>query len=94
VDKLLRTDPEMILPFLTVDAGPLVRLAADALVGEIMRLDERIDLQHATELGETAARLGLSLVLTRDTAFPLDDPVAAEASVRRLVRPLLRSLRG
>jgi hypothetical protein len=40
-------------------------------------------------VAETMARLGLSFVLTRSTAFPADDPAALRAAVRTLLAPML-----
>jgi hypothetical protein len=48
-----------------------------------------MDPDHAAEVAEIAARLGLSFILTRDTVFPLDDEKATREAVRRLMRPLL-----
>lgn len=90
VDRLLVTDPAIFLPFLTTGAGPLIAVARDAIANELQRIAPVIDPRHAAEIGEFAARLGLSFILTRDTTVPLHDPEELAASIRRTIRPLLR----
>ena len=88
VDGVLRADPATFLPFLTTGAGPLLEISRMVLVPEIMRAGLVDDADRASELAELLARVGLSFVLTRDTAFPADDAAFA-LSVRRLFAPLL-----
>ena len=94
VDQLLHSDPATFLPFLTTDAGPLLAIARTSLASQVRAFDPAIDPRLAEEVGEAAARLGLSFILTRDSVVPLDDPVAARQSVRRLLQPLLTTLRA
>jgi AcrR family transcriptional regulator len=89
VDSLLRTDPGTVLPFLTTNAGPLVAIARDALATQVRAADPSISAQRAAVVGEAAARLGLSFILTRDTVLPLDDDAAGAAAIRALVAPML-----
>ncbi len=81
VDSLLRSDPDTFLPFLTTDAGPLLAIATSAI-------NNALD-GHSPELGEAAARIGLSFVLTRDSVLPLNKPMQLDVAVRRLVRSVL-----
>ena len=94
VEQLLRSDPATVLPFLTTDAGPLVALARELLANQARASSLAIDDDHAREVAEVVARLGLSFILTRDTVFPVDDPEALRASLHRLLRPLLSPLRN
>jgi AcrR family transcriptional regulator len=87
VDSLLRSDPATFLPFLTTEAGPLIAIAREAIVAQVAATGAR----PSHELAEAVARLGLSFVLTRDTVLPLADRKALERSVRRTVRPFLRT---
>ncbi len=48
--------------------------------------------EHAAELAEIAARMGLSFILTRDTVFRVEDEDALRDSLRRLLRPVLAPL--
>jgi AcrR family transcriptional regulator len=92
VDKLLRSDPETLLPFLTTGAGPLVALTRQAIVAHARRANLDVDEAQAAEIAEIAARLGLSFVLTRDTVFPVGDADQLRASLHRLFAPLLGPL--
>lgn len=94
VDRLLQTDPSTFLPFLTTGAGPLLAIARGALAAQLQLFDPGLDALAAAELGEAAARLGLSFVLTRDSVVPLDDPEAAAEAVRRLLSPVLKAVAG
>jgi AcrR family transcriptional regulator len=88
VDQLLRSDPGTFLPFLTTGAGPLIAIARDAIAAQMSALDPA-GRSLPPALAEAAARVGLSFVLTRDTALPVHDPVALDAAVRAIVRPFL-----
>ena len=92
VEQLLRSDPSTILPFLTTEAGPLVAITRHFLVAQARAAGAAISDEHAQELAEIAARLGLSFVLTRETVFPVDDEDELRASLRRVLRPVLAPL--
>jgi AcrR family transcriptional regulator len=92
VEQLLRTDASTILPFLTTKAGPLVALTRQLLVTQARAAGATITAEHANELAEIAARLGLSFVLTRESVFPVDDDEALRDSLRRVLRPVLSPL--
>ncbi|MGV3760614.1 MAG: TetR/AcrR family transcriptional regulator [Actinomycetota bacterium] len=89
VDHLLHTDPAAVLPLLTTGAGPLVALARAALAPQLRAAGVARTALQADVLAETLARLGLSFVLTRDTAVPVDDPAALRRAVRAMLAPLL-----
>lgn len=92
VEQLLRTDPSTILPFLTTKAGPLIAITRQFLASQARAVGASINDEHAQELAEIAARLGLSFVLTRETTFPVEDEDALRASLRRVLRPVLSPL--
>ncbi len=92
VSALLKSDPTTFLPFLTTEAGPLLALGRELIVSQAMALGAEVDHQTASELAELAARLGVSFLLTPETVFPVDDPVAARRSLRRVLGPLLAPL--
>jgi TetR/AcrR family transcriptional repressor of uid operon len=82
-DRLLRSEPEVLLPPLTLDGGPVLGLYRSLIAN---RLQAEVDAGRAatTDLdgvAEVIARLAISLLLTRDGTITLDDP----HSVRRLV---------
>jgi hypothetical protein len=92
VEKLLQSDPDTFLPFLTTRAGPLIALARQVIVEGIRSAGLSVDDQQTAEAAEVAARLGLSFILTRETVFPVDDPDSLRESLRRLLRPVLAPL--
>jgi AcrR family transcriptional regulator len=92
VETLLRSDPSTVLPFLTTKAGPLVALTRQMLAAQAQVAGADLEPEHAAELAEVVARLGLSFILTRDTAFPVDDGAALRASLRRLLEPVLGAI--
>lgn len=82
-DRLLRSEPDVLLPPLTLDGGPVLGLYRSLIAN---RLQAEINAGRAatTDLdgvAEVMARLAISLLLTRDGTITLDDP----HSVRRLV---------
>jgi AcrR family transcriptional regulator len=89
VDRLLRTDPADVLPFLTTGAGPLVAQARAAFTPALVAMGVAPTTAQAELVAEALARLGLSFILTRETALPLHDQRALRASVGALVLPLL-----
>ena len=91
-DKLLRAEPDMLLPLLTVDGAPVLALYR-TLIAE--RLQAEIDAGRAApadvdQAAEVIARLGISLVLTRQGAITLDDRSTIQALVRDTLLPMLR----
>ncbi len=92
VERLIRSDPGTVLPFLTTEAGPLLMLARQLLVDEAAALGARIAPEEALQWAELAARLGLSFILTRDTVFPYEDPAAARRTLHRVLGPILAPL--
>jgi len=82
-DRLLRSEPDVLLPPLTLDGGPVLKLYRSLIAN---RLQAEVNAGRAkTEdldgVAEVIARLAISLLLTRDGTITLDDP----HSVRRLV---------
>jgi len=91
-DKLLRAEPEMLLPLLTVDGAPVLALYR-MLIAE--RLQVEIDAGRAApanvdQASEVIARLAISLILTREGAITLDDRSTIKALVRDTLLPMLR----
>jgi AcrR family transcriptional regulator len=80
--RLLETEPEDLLPYLTVDFGPILGLAASFVANEVAPAREP-DL-----LGEVLARLLQSLILTPGTVA-LDDERSLRNFARRYIVPLV-----
>ncbi|MGH2604473.1 MAG: TetR/AcrR family transcriptional regulator, partial [Dehalococcoidia bacterium] len=74
LNRLLATDPETVLPLLTVDAGPVLMLGRD-YVAEFRRLqgEGKLPYYNAGYVAELVARLVLSLALTPQTGLPIDE---------------------
>ena len=82
-DRLLRSEPEVLLPPLTLNGGPVLELYRSLIAN---RLQAEVNAGRAATsdldgVAEVIARLAISLLLTRDGTIALDDP----QSVRRLV---------
>jgi AcrR family transcriptional regulator len=91
VTRILTTDREIALPFLTVDGGPVIATLRDFLVTQARAAGEDRDDLIAT--AELATRIGLSLLLTPETHFHLDTEEQRRAFARRyLVHPATRSI--
>ncbi|WP_063060689.1 TetR/AcrR family transcriptional regulator [Nocardia sienata] len=84
LDRLLNTEPEMVLPYLTTRGAPVIELGRDYVAEFITRLqgEGKLPAYDPLPLAEMIARTALSLALTPQTVIPLDDDVA----VRRYAR--------
>ncbi|MBF6426973.1 TetR/AcrR family transcriptional regulator [Nocardia cyriacigeorgica] len=89
--RLLRTEPELILPRLTTEAGPVLAVGRGYLAGKLRELrDADADADFDADLvAEIMARLAQSLALTPDGLIPLDDEDAARAFSRRTLLPMI-----
>jgi len=82
-DRLLRSEPDVLLPPLTLDGGPVLELYR-SLIAHRLKAEVNAGRAASTDIdgvAEVIARLAISLLLTRDGTITLDDP----HSVRRLV---------
>lgn len=84
LDRLLKTEPEMVLPYLTVQGAPVIELGRDYLAEFIAGLQAagKLPEYDPLPLAEMIARAALSLALTPQTVIPLDD----DAALRRFAR--------
>lgn len=89
--RLLRTEPELILPRLTTDAGPVLAVGRTYLAGKLRELrDAEAAADFDADLvAEIMARLAQSLALTPDGLIPLDDENAAREFSRRTLLPMV-----
>jgi AcrR family transcriptional regulator len=93
--KLLRTEPETILPSLTVDAGPIVDFATEHSAAElrseiygtaaITPEQER----HLRTVAELHTRLTLSFIVTPHTSINLATVDDTRAYVRQYLLPMI-----
>ncbi|MEU0505090.1 TetR/AcrR family transcriptional regulator [Nocardia sp. NPDC005998] len=88
--RLLRTEPDLILPRLTTDAGPIIAVGRTYLAEKLRELRSGADDDFDFELvAEIMARLALSLALTPDGLIPIDDVTAGRAFARRTLLPMV-----
>lgn len=82
--RLLATEPEIVLPHLTVDGAPIIELGRDYMAEFIERLQRagKAPQFDAAPVAELIARTALSLALTPQTVIPLDDDEAARQFAR------------
>ena len=86
--RLLRTEPEALLPHLVRDNNLI--LVARATVAALIA-DERMSARDAEPIAELLARLVLSLALNPDSALGADDQASARRLARRYLVPALRA---
>jgi AcrR family transcriptional regulator len=89
LQRTLRTEPEIVLPLLTVNGGPVLALGREYLTEFIRGLQRqgRRPSYDAEPIAELMARLALSFALTPDSVIALDDPDATRATVRAFLVP-------
>ncbi len=85
LQRLLATEPDIILPLLTLDGGPVLDLGRAYLSDFLRRLQQGGELPafDPEPVAEMVARVALSLVLLPQTCLPLDDEDAVRAFARR-----------
>ncbi len=96
LNRLLSTEPEVLLPHLTVDAESILA-AARAFVSERLRKDVkkgRLPAHDAEVAGEMLARLALSFLLTPGTVARLKTTADARRFARRYLIPALDGAPG
>lgn len=93
--KLLRLEPEAILPSLTVDAGPIVDFATDYSVALFRRelygtkAITAAQERHLRTAAELQTRLTLSFIVTPHTSIKLTSLDDTRAYVRRYLMPMV-----
>lgn len=90
LQRLLITDRDTLLPFLTTEAGPILTMAQMWIAGTAGDADLVADRDQIAEL---LARVAHSLVLTPTTLLPFEDDEQAAALARTLFVPLVTGRR-
>ncbi|MFZ1153591.1 MAG: helix-turn-helix domain-containing protein [Solirubrobacteraceae bacterium] len=91
-DRLLRSEPDVLLPPLTLDGGPVLELYR-SLIANRLQVEVNAGRAATTDLdgvAEVIARLAISLLLTRDGTITLDDPHSVRRLVNLTVLPMLQ----
>jgi AcrR family transcriptional regulator len=91
-DRVLHREPELLLPALTIDAGPVLATYRSLIAERLKDWRDRgridpVNLEHAAE---AIARLALSLLLTPHGVADADDPQAVAVFAREILTPMLR----
>jgi TetR/AcrR family transcriptional repressor of uid operon len=91
-DRLLRSEPDVLLPPLTLDGGPVLELYRSLIAH---RLGVEVNAGRAATsdidgVAEVIARLAISLLLTREGSITLDDPHSVRRLVNLTLLPMLR----
>jgi AcrR family transcriptional regulator len=90
LQRVLESEPETILPHLTVQGSPFIATARDHLAARLMRDDDGARTPQEIEIAaDVVVRLLLSYILTPQTLVDLDDPDEARAFARRYLPPIL-----
>jgi AcrR family transcriptional regulator len=93
--KLLRTEPETLLPSLTIEAGAIIDFATEHSAG-LLRTDLYGDQpttpeqeRHLRTVAELQTRLTLSFVVTPHTGIKLENLEQAREYVRAYLMPMI-----
>lgn len=90
LQRLLESEPETILPLLTVQGAPFVGAARDYLAARLLHNpDDDRPPADVRVVADVVVRLILSYLLTPQTLLDFDDPDEARAYALRYLRPLL-----
>lgn len=94
LNRLLRTEPELILPLLTVGGGPVIAASREFIAGIALREGDGIefDQEQLDVLSELLARAILSFLLTPQSAVSLETPEDARRFARRYLAPVLQTM--
>jgi AcrR family transcriptional regulator len=98
--KLLRTEPETILPSLTIDAGAILDFATEQSASELRSElygaspTTREQERHLRTVAELQTRLTLSFIVTPHTSINLATMDDTRAYVRNYLLPMLTSSHG
>ncbi len=90
--RFLRTDPDLILPKVTLEAGAMLDMGSRFLAAHIDGLMRSGDVPegNAAAIAELLTRAVHSLFLTPSTVIPLDDEVFVREVIGDVIRALLR----
>ena len=89
--RLLQTEPETVLPYLTVDGGPVIAFGRAHIVAQVEAAiaEGARPVMDTEALAEILTRLVHSIVLTPAGALPVSDDDEAREFARRCIAPLL-----
>ncbi|WP_445169295.1 TetR family transcriptional regulator [Mycolicibacterium sp. Dal123E01] len=96
LQRLLATEPETVLPFLTVEGDSVIQTASSFLAHQLAVAlpDDRRTQLELLEVAEVTVRVIVSFVLTPSQNVALGDDDAARSFARRYLVPPLLGLAG
>ena len=90
LSRLLDSEPETFVPYLTVQGAPVLAAAADFLAMHLAHdLDDDRTGAELLTVADLTVRLVVSFVLTPHTTVDLDDPQTARDYAQRYLAPIL-----
>jgi AcrR family transcriptional regulator len=96
LQRLLRTEPELILPALTVNGGPVLAAGREFIAGFARREAARDGLPLAEEeievVSELLARVVISFLLTPESVLGINSDADARRFAEHYLAPTLRTL--
>jgi AcrR family transcriptional regulator len=95
LSRLLRTEPELILPLLTIRGGPVIAASREFIASLARREAERdvtFDEEQLEVLSELLVRAVLSFLLTPQSVVSLDTPEEARRFARHYLTPVLQMM--
>ena len=93
--RLLDTEPEIVLPFLTTQGGPVLALGTEYVAEFIERLQDagQLPRYEARPVAEMLARIALTMPLLPQTSIPIGDSEAARQFAREHLVAITRAVR-
>ncbi|MEU4986131.1 TetR/AcrR family transcriptional regulator [Streptomyces sp. NPDC021969] len=90
---LLRLEPEVVLPYLTVHGGSSLAATVDYLTGHLRRAQQAEDRpgDDPRPVAELMVRVAVSFLLNPASCIEMDDEDQARAFARRYLAPLLNA---
>jgi AcrR family transcriptional regulator len=96
LNRLLRTEPELLLPMFTLHAAPILTAAREFIAGFARREAQRgafaIPDEEIAGLSELLARAIISFVLTPNSVLGLQTPAQTRDFAERYLAPILHLL--
>ena len=92
--RLLHSEPDVVLPLITVDGGPALALYR-SLIAQRLRDEVRAGRAATGDVdsaAEVVARMAMSLLLTPEGVINLDDLESVRSFVRLALLPMLRPI--
>jgi AcrR family transcriptional regulator len=89
--RLLATEPEVVLPYFTLQGGPVLAAARTYLADHIRRIQRSGDAPRfdPEPVAEMLVRVAQSFLLTPESVIPLDNDRKVRAFARRYLAPVI-----